>query len=1050
MIRKIYYIIPFVFVCCLLLSGKVFAANSDIEILVTSPVNSLQTESGIVAVEQFPAQVRLSTTARTGVLTDIRVEFGDQSRKITPEYILTIENKNACGPYTITASTDQGAVLTIVVNVVFQVKATHSIRYRTLAMNIKEIYEDKKLLKSFSTPQRIDLVDANTVAVYEQERIAGWTNGYDGGTYILKGSLVIEVHNASTKEIYGTYDTHTDFSSLAKGYGWTEKAITAFETMGDTALSYQAPVGIDINAVWCDESKQEVYGRKTAQDMGVPKLIYPYQTTSVTFAKNDIPLSRNFTYCGLEWDYMPESAEYADGDSKTQTAFTQKINFHIPATQIYFKFRVSDGNDLSVSIQAPSTVKRGDNYSFSIIYMNNGKNPAYDVPLIGTVDGALIKEIPAVQDFQANTSKTYTIRRTADTSASEIRLWGSIGVPDGFVDGNRSNNTATAVIKVTDPEPEATPGPGDDPSRPDNPDNPDGHDNPEDGPPDLPEFCDLSTSILAPPTIYVGEPYSFTVNFTNHSDVELQQVSLLGKNNEDILTQIPQTVSFKPQETKAYTVTGTAGNAGEIYRLLSIVQAPEDFADKNTINNTAVSSIRVVERPSDGPDNPPDDPDAPNNPGNPTDPDNPDNPGNPNNPNEPGNPPDIPIKLLCDVWVNMSSPPTVIEQSEYNFTVYFANSSDKELSGVSLQVTINGNAASGVPATANFKPYEKKYFVVTSTAGVKGEPLKLVAQVSPPAGYEDIYPGNNQASSEIMVLARPYDLDVQRITPDRYKENQTVVTTIKVSNTGSQDFTPGQNVTVLFKIPELSISKRMDAIVMQRDTWNVVSVRWDTPGVQSDKNITLIATINPSGTLNNETTTDNNTYTQGAVIQNVDYTEPIESQNIPAPPQRNEQPRTTWWEQRFEGGQFVWREFYAELKVSAVLDYATKSQNYLKSGYGYSVRVSATISTNYDRPEFITAPQTAELYLPEYRYVTAIPLVRDGGQYVLKENPASPFRYRVQYIPLWFPDNKDYIAQLLVTDVHTPGGTLSRWVTGGELRINVVDSMYSDDVTTGN
>jgi hypothetical protein len=410
----------------------------------------------------------------------------------------------------------------------------------------------------------------------------------------------------------------------------------------------------------------------------------------------------------------------------------------------------------------------------------------------------------------------------------------------------------------------------------------------------------------------------------------------------------------------------------------------------------------------------------------------------------------VPLLNLCDVWVNLSSPPTVYEREEYSFTVYFANSTAQELSDVDINVTINDQAVFTVPSTANFKAFEKKAFLVTAKAGEKGVPIRLAAKVSPPAGYKDINPGNNQVAAEIMVLERPYDLDVQRITPDQYKENQSVITTVKVSNKGSLDFTPGQNVTVLFQIPELSLSKRINAVVMEKDTWNVVSIRWDTPNVQADKDVTLIAIINPEQSLKNETTADNNTYTQKAIVQNVSYLEPDESRALPDPPTRNEQPRVTWWEQRYENGKFVWHEYYAELKVSAELDYATKGKGYLKSGYGYSIKVIASVSTNYDRPELITAPQTAEVYLPEYRYEIAIPLVKEGGQFTFKENPASPFRYRKQYIPVWFPDNRDYILQLLVTDVHTPGGTLSKWITGGELKIHVVDSMYSDDVTTGN
>ncbi len=1037
MIRKFIFFMQVVVVCCLLFSVKAFAAlNSDIEINVTSPIDSLQTESGVVAVERFPAEIPIRVTAKTGTLTDIQLEYGGQSREITPDYTLMIENKEACSPYTITAKTDQGAVLTITANVVFQVKAIYDTRYRTIGMNVKEIYEGETLLKSFPEPQRIDLVNANIVAGHEQERIAGWIGRYDGGTYTLKGSLVVEIYSFSTGKIYGTYDTNEDFDSLTTGFGWTPKALIAFETMRNTAISYQAPVKLDIDATWCDEKKHEVYGKLTAQDKGVPELLYPYQTTAVTFSKDDIPMSRNFIYIGLEWDYTPESVQYTDGKSKTQTSITQKINYTIPKTDFYFKFKACDGNDLSVAIRAPATVYRGDSYSFTVIYMNSGKSPAYDVPLKGMVDGVLINEIPAMQDFSPNESKTYTIKRKADTSADVIHLWANIGVPEGFIDSNPSNNTATADIRVVEkpaPEPAKTPEPKDNPDQPDDPDNP------PDQPPDSLKLCDLSASILAPPTVYEHESYSFTVSFTNQSDMELKNAILRGTNNGAALTQIPKTCSFKPKETKSFTVTGTAGNAGEIYNLWADITSPDGFRDDNPANNTAVSKITVVKKPSGNPDNPPNNPDNPDNP-----PDNPDNPDKPSNP-------EVPSEKLCDVWANLSCPPMVYEQEEYSFTVYFANSTDKPLSGVRLNASIDGKAVSTVPSTADFKAYETKAYVVKSTAGEKGTTVQLSAQVSPPADYKDTNTNNNQAAAEIAVLERPYDLDVQRITPDQYKENQTVISTIKVSNKGDLDFTPGQKVSVLFEIPELSVKKRVDAVVMEQDTWNVVSVKWNTPNVQADKNITLVATINPDQTLDNETTAANNTYTQKAVIKNVTYDEPEESRTIPAPPQRSEQPRVTWWEQRYENGRFVWRQFYAELRVTAVLDYDTKAKGYLKSGYGFSISVTATVNTNYDRPELITAAQTAEVYLPQYRYETAIPLMSDStNHFTFRENPASPFRYKKQYIPVWFPDNRDYIVQLLVNDVHTPGGTLSKWITGGELKIFVVDSMYDDDVTTGN
>lgn len=1045
--RKYLFTLPLVFLCCLFFSVTAYAASSDITILVTSPIDSLNTESGMVAVEQFPAEIPIQVTAEKGTLTDIRLEYGGQSQKITPDYTLIIESKEQCGPYTITAKTDQGAVLTITTNVVFQVKATYDTRYRTVGMLITDIYDGDTLLETFSEPQRIDLVNATTVAEYEQERIAGWINRYDGNTYTLKGSLIVEIHNIATGQIYGIYDTAKEFDALTTSYGWTKKAIIAFETMRDTALTYQAPVKVDITATWSDESKETIYGKLTAQDKGVPVLLYPYQTTSVTFQKDDIKLSRNFQYMGLEWNYTPDTGEYHDGESKTQTEITQPIHYQIPAADFYFKFKPQDGNDLSVIIRAPATVNRGDSYSFTVLYMNSGSNPVYDVPLQGTVDDAVIKEIPITQDFAANTSKAYEIKRTADTVENEILLWAQIGIPEGFLDGNPENNTATAIIKIIDPKPEPTPGGNDTPDEPNIPDQPG---NTPEQPPVKKELCDLSASIFAPSTVYEHEEYSFTVNFTNHSSVTLKSVPLLGKSNENLLPEIPKHADFKPGETKPYTITGTADQAGAMYSLWANVETPDQFSDENPTNNTAVSTITVIARPTDNPDIPdtpdtPDNPDDPENPNNPENPDNPENPENPGEPLEPGN-------RLCDVWVNLSTPPTVYERENYSFTVYFANSSNMPLSDVPLSVTINGNPVSvnAIPVTANFKPFEKKSYLVTGTAGPKGEPLHITAEIMPPTGYTDLNPNNNKVSAKVMVLEKPYDLDVQRITPDQYKENQAVITTIKVGNHGSLDFTPGQNVTVLFQIPELSLSKRMDAIVMEKDTWNVVSVRWDTPNVQTNKEITLIATINPDRSLNNESTADNNVYTRQAVILNINYEEPTESRTLPTPPERTEQPRVTWWEQRYVNGQFVWREYYAELKVNATLDYDTKGKGYLKSGYGYSIKVSTSVNTNYDRPELITIPQTAEVYLPEHRYETAVPLIKEGGTFTFRENPASPFKYRKQYIPVWFPDDKDYLIQLLVTDVHTPGGTLSRWITGGQLSIHVVDNMYSDDITTGN
>lgn len=71
MIKKLILALPLVLVCCLLMSAKAFAlSESDIAINIASPIDSLASESGVLAVEQFPAQITINTTAKTGSLTE--------------------------------------------------------------------------------------------------------------------------------------------------------------------------------------------------------------------------------------------------------------------------------------------------------------------------------------------------------------------------------------------------------------------------------------------------------------------------------------------------------------------------------------------------------------------------------------------------------------------------------------------------------------------------------------------------------------------------------------------------------------------------------------------------------------------------------------------------------------------------------------------------------------------------------------------------------------------------------------------------------------------
>ena len=78
--RKVIIAIFLAILCCLLFSTQVFAlSGSDITLKIRSPVNSLTSESGVIAVEQFPAEIAISATAKAGNLAGIQLSHNGQT-----------------------------------------------------------------------------------------------------------------------------------------------------------------------------------------------------------------------------------------------------------------------------------------------------------------------------------------------------------------------------------------------------------------------------------------------------------------------------------------------------------------------------------------------------------------------------------------------------------------------------------------------------------------------------------------------------------------------------------------------------------------------------------------------------------------------------------------------------------------------------------------------------------------------------------------------------------------------------------------------------------
>lgn len=148
---------------------------------------------------------------------------------------------------------------------------------------------------------------------------------------------------------------------------------------------------------------------------------------------------------------------------------------------------------------------------------------------------------------------------------------------------------------------------------------------------------------------------------------------------------------------------------------------------------------------------------------------------------------------------------------------------------------------------------------------------------------------------------------------------------------------------------------------------------------------------------------------------------------------------------------------WARLSATAKTTYRTKDKGYLRSGYGFELDITVTVTTNYDKPELIVGAQRANAFLPQYGYSNAVKMVTEGNvtsltnTYHFAVNPDSVYNNKNQFVPVWWKDEYNYIIQAVAADAYTPGGQLFKWLggtgrAGDELTINISGSMYDDDI----
>lgn len=288
------------------------------------------------------------------------------------------------------------------------------------------------------------------------------------------------------------------------------------------------------------------------------------------------------------------------------------------------------------------------------------------------------------------------------------------------------------------------------------------------------------------------------------------------------------------------------------------------------------------------------------------------------------------------------------------------------------------------------------------------------------------------------------DLYIVSISPTVYQGDTKVVTVVTVGNRGEQDYPPDNPVSMRFRVNGLTFTRQVD---LGRGKEVIVPFVWVTP---SSGSVTLEAEINYDGK-HRERDYTNNKLQQQVKIQPYSKMEIGETAKVPIVPRPGMKQISyrEWQEWRFvkwdNNGKAVYekKQFWVKLEVTADTAYSR-----MKSGYGFQLASITSVTTNYDRPEFIVPPQRVQVFIPETQFTKAIDMeIRSKPErfimnWQFPENYRSVYRYRKHYIPIWFPDKLYYEMNVFATDLYCPGGMLS---SGTSPKVYIDGNMYEDD-----
>ena len=117
---------------------------------------------------------------------------------------------------------------------------------------------------------------------------------------------------------------------------------------------------VSATATYCSQDRQTVFGTVTAQQLGAPEYLFPYETYSVVFNNGMISVPAEWEYHGAQWTYNPQGNGYTDGSAVGQTSIGITFTSQTPVCAFYFYWKETKGSITVTAVDSSTGKAIGD------------------------------------------------------------------------------------------------------------------------------------------------------------------------------------------------------------------------------------------------------------------------------------------------------------------------------------------------------------------------------------------------------------------------------------------------------------------------------------------------------------------------------------------------------------------------------------------------------------------------------------------------------------------------------------------------------------------